>query len=108
MLGFSMPIAAIRSAVDVPSYPLRQKIWSAASSAFCLSNDRGRPGDDIAPRFSIDWTSLSLSMSILYRTVKNNATSEPGLHLLGRNQFKGGARAPAGRSEMTKKLEGKV
>src|SRR2546423_12849639 len=38
-----MPIASVRAASDVPSYPCRQKRSSAASSALSGSNSLGRP-----------------------------------------------------------------
>src|SRR4051794_15567441 len=38
-----MFMAAVKSSSDVPSYPLRQKTFSARSSASSASNARGRP-----------------------------------------------------------------
>src|SRR4051794_14296147 len=38
-----MPIASVKSASEVPSYPLRQNTASARSNARSTSNSRGRP-----------------------------------------------------------------
>ena len=47
-----MPIAFVRSSMDVPSYPLRQKTLSAISRASSTSNVRGRPvGTTKSPNF---------------------------------------------------------
>src|SRR6476646_11773541 len=62
----------------------------------------------MVPPLVPDWNSLTLWMSISYQSVKNNATNPELAHLLDRNNTSRRRTASVGRSDMAKKLEGKI